>query len=64
MDSFTKNDVIGILVDLKQFQLTFYKNKSKVGVDITLHQNAKYYPYVCITGSGCISLSVQNPPKQ
>ena len=59
--SMNVNDVIGVLVDLKKYKLTFMKNKEIIAV-IDLPKLSKLYPAVS-PGSmyNSLSLAVKEP---
>ena len=56
------NDVIGALVDMQKYTITFLQNGKILGRGLALPQDAKLVPIIGLCG-GQTTLQIKEPPK-
>ena len=62
MEKSGTGDIIGVMVDLAKYTLSFYKN-GQILRDLTLPKDATFVPVVGLRDGGKVSLEVKDPPK-
>ena len=59
---YSTGDVIGVLADLINYNLIYFRNGTNLGVAYSLPKNLKFAPAVSLYSNSCVTLEVKEPP--